>query len=167
RVDVHRDAIFFHVVKSEGPRSLYLGLTPAFMRLVLYGSLRLGLYEPSKYVCGMAFESSNVLVKIASGAFSGAIATALTNPMEVLKLCRFKAFSERFRTCHTSCFSFSQIRLQMNPNLRRGAIRELRKIASEEGISALWKGVGPEMARAAALTASQLATCDESKRVKF
>ena len=66
-------------MKSEGPRSLYLGLTPAFMRLVLYGSLRLGLYEPSKYVCGMAFESSNVLVKIASGAFSGAIANALTN----------------------------------------------------------------------------------------
>ena len=55
----------------------------------------------------------------------------------------------------------------MNPNLRRGAIGELRRIASEEGITALWKGVGPAMARAAALTASQLATYDESKRVKF
>ncbi|XP_057487344.1 uncharacterized protein LOC130773425 isoform X1 [Actinidia eriantha] len=157
--------LFVQLVKSEGPRSLYLGLTPAFMRSVLYGGLRLGLYEPSKYVCKMAFESSNVLVKIASGAFSGAIATALTNPAEVLKVCRFRAFSERFRTCHTSCFSFSQVRLQMNPNLRRGAIGELRRIASEEGITALWKGVGPAMTRAAALTASQLATYDESKRI--
>ncbi|XP_057483549.1 uncharacterized protein LOC130770207 isoform X2 [Actinidia eriantha] len=134
--------LFVQLVKSEGPRSLYLGLTPAFMRSVLYGGLRLGLYEPSKYVCKMAFESSNVLVKIASGAFSGAIATALTNPAEVLK-----------------------VRLQMNPNLRRGAIGELRRIASEEGITALWKGVGPAMTRAAALTASQLATYDESKRI--
>ena len=49
----------------------------------------------------------------------------------------------------------------MNPNLRRGAIGEMRKIASEEGITALWKGVGP------AMTASQLATYDESKWVKF
>ncbi|KAL6952428.1 hypothetical protein U1Q18_034208 [Sarracenia purpurea var. burkii] len=134
--------LFVQLLKTEGPRSLYLGLTPAFMRSVLYGGLRLGLYEPSKYVCDMAFESSNVLVKIASGAFSGAIATALTNPVEVLK-----------------------VRLQMNPNSRRGAIGEARKIASEEGITGLWKGVGPAMARAAALTASQLATYDESKQV--
>lgn len=74
------------VVKSEGLRSLYLGLTPALMRSVLYGGLRLGLYEPSKYVCELAFESPNVLMKIASGAFSGAVATALTNPVEVLKV---------------------------------------------------------------------------------
>ncbi|XP_028083380.1 mitochondrial substrate carrier family protein ucpB isoform X3 [Camellia sinensis] len=134
--------LFVTVLKSEGPRFLYLGLTPALTRSVLYGGLRLGLYAPTKYVCELAFESTNVLVKIASGAFSGAFATALTNPVEVLK-----------------------VRLQMNPNLRRGAIGEMRKIASEEGITALWKGVGPAMARAASLTASQLATYDESKRV--
>ncbi|KAL8054897.1 hypothetical protein ABFS82_04G021800 [Erythranthe guttata] len=128
------------VVKSEGPRSLYLGLTPALMRSVLYGGLRLGLYEPSKYVCEMAFESTNVLMKIASGAFSGAFATALTNPVEVLK-----------------------VRLQMNTKVKSGPVQEFRKIASEEGVAALWKGVGPAMTRAAALTASQLATYDESK----
>jgi hypothetical protein len=55
----------------------------------------------------------------------------------------------------------------MNPNLRRGPIGELQRIVSEEGIRALWKGVGPAMARAAGLTASQLATYDETKRVKF
>lgn len=55
----------------------------------------------------------------------------------------------------------------MNPNLRKGAAGELRTIISEEGVKALWKGVGPAMARAAALTASQLATYDETKRVKF
>ncbi|XP_062145498.1 uncharacterized protein LOC133852766 isoform X2 [Alnus glutinosa] len=130
------------VLKNEGPRSMYLGLAPALTRSVLYGGLRLGLYEPSKFVCDWAFGSTNILVKIASGAFSGGIATALTNPVEVLK-----------------------VRLQMNPNLRRGPIGELQRIVSEEGIRALWKGVGPAMARAAAMTASQLASYDESKRI--
>lgn len=46
-----------------------------------------------------------------------------------------------------------------------GPIQELQKIASEEGVAALWKGVGPAMTRAATLTASQLATYDESKQV--
>ena len=55
----------------------------------------------------------------------------------------------------------------MNNNAWRGAIRELQKIAAKEGVLALWKGVEPAMARARALTASQLATYDEFKRVRF
>ncbi|KAG8389418.1 hypothetical protein BUALT_Bualt02G0227300 [Buddleja alternifolia] len=52
----------------------------------------------------------------------------------------------------------------MNTKATSGSIQELQKIVSQEGVRALWKGVGPAMARAAALTASQLATYDESKR---
>lgn len=73
-------------MKNEGPKSLYQGLTPALTRSVVYGGLRLGLYEPSKHACDLAFGSSNVLVKLASGMFAGAVATALTNPMEILKV---------------------------------------------------------------------------------
>ncbi|CAL1358863.1 unnamed protein product [Linum trigynum] len=133
---------FLKILKNEGPKGLYLGLTPALTRSVLYGGLRLGLYEPTKYATNLAFGSTNIFVKIASGAFSGALATALTNPTEVLK-----------------------VRLQMNANPgNRGVIGEIRKIISEEGTRALWKGVGPGMARASALTASQLATYDETKQ---
>ncbi|CAI0394980.1 unnamed protein product [Linum tenue] len=133
---------FLKILKNEGPKGLYLGLTPALTRSVLYGGLRLGLYEPAKYASSLAFGSTNIFVKIASGAFSGALATALTNPTEVLK-----------------------VRLQMNANPGNGGvIAEIRKIISEEGTRALWKGVGPGMARASALTASQLATYDETKQ---
>ncbi|KAK4281099.1 hypothetical protein QN277_012632 [Acacia crassicarpa] len=135
--------LFLQVLKNEGPRSFYLGLTPSLTRSVVYGGLRLGLYEPSKHACDLAFGSTNVLVKIASGAFSGAFATALTNPMEVLK-----------------------VRLQMNPDKRKGGpILELRRTISEEGVRGLWKGVGPAMVRAASLTASQLASYDETKQI--
>ncbi|GMH02651.1 hypothetical protein Nepgr_004490 [Nepenthes gracilis] len=132
--------LFVQMLKNEGPISLYLGLAPALSRSVLYGGLRLGLYEPSKHVCELAFGSSNILVKIASGAFAGSLATALTNPLEVLK-----------------------VRLQMHSS-SRGVINEMRQVALEGGVIALWKGVGPAMTRAAALTSSQLTTYDESKR---
>ncbi|XP_050235545.1 uncharacterized protein LOC126685672 isoform X2 [Mercurialis annua] len=135
--------LFVQVLKNEGPKALYSGLTPSLIRSLIYGGLRLGLYEPSKYACDLAFGSTNLLVKIASGAISGAFATAVTNPVEVLK-----------------------VRLQMNINRKQvGPVAELRKIISEEGVWALWKGVGPATVRAAALTASQLATYDETKRV--
>lgn len=84
------------VLKKEGPKALYLGLMPALIRSVLYGGLRLGLYEPSKYACNLAFGSTNILLKIASGAFAGAVATALTNPVEVLKVCNHVRHSGTF-----------------------------------------------------------------------
>lgn len=133
-------ATFARIVKIEGPGALYLGLAPALTRSVVYGGLRIGLYEPCKYICDFMFGSTNIIVKLASGAFSGAIATALTNPTEVLK-----------------------VKLQMNSNSGRGPIKEIRQMVSNDGMRSLWKGVGPAMTRASALTASQLATYDESK----
>ncbi|CAF2141399.1 unnamed protein product [Brassica napus] len=132
--------IFLQLLKNEGPRSLYLGLTPSLTRSGFYGGLRLGLYEPTKVSFDWAFGSTTVLVKIASGEFAGAFSTALTNPVEVVK-----------------------VRLQMNPNAVPMA--QVREIVSIGGIGALWKGFGPAMVRAAALTASQLATYDETKRI--
>ncbi|CAA6669062.1 unnamed protein product [Spirodela intermedia] len=117
------------------------GLCPSTDKISSIWRSTFGLYEPCKHVCDVMLASTNILVKIASGAFSGAIATALTNPVEVLK-----------------------VRVQMNSNSRGGPINEVRKIVREEGLRALWKGVGPAMARAGALTASQLATYDESKQ---
>ncbi|KAK4791756.1 hypothetical protein SAY86_032169 [Trapa natans] len=105
--------LLLQIVNNEGLRALYMGLMPALIRSILYGGLRLG-----------------------------AFATAVTNPVEVIK-----------------------VRLQMNSGYREaGLIGEMRKIAYDGGIKSLWKGVGPAMARAATLTASQLATYDESKR---
>ncbi|KAL5707134.1 hypothetical protein ACHQM5_025221 [Ranunculus cassubicifolius] len=111
------------ILKSEGPRALYLGVMPALVRSVTYGGLRIGLYEPSKYVSEWAFGSSNILLKVASGHSLGL--------------------------------------LQLPSRIQW---KELQRIISEEGFKALWKGVGAAMTRAAALTASQMATYDESKR---
>lgn len=130
------------MVQNEGPRSLYKGIVPALLRSALYGGLRLGLYEPCKGVLDRAFDCTNILTKIAAGAMSGAIATAATNPMEVLK-----------------------VRMQVSLQPSDGKFyRELRNLLVNEGLSGFWRGVGPSMARASTLTASQLATYDESKQ---
>lgn len=42
----------------------------------------------------------------------------------------------------------------MNQNSSKGPTEELRRISSTEGMTALWKDVGPAMVRAAALNAS-------------
>lgn len=132
--------IFTQMVEAEGTRSLYLGLAPALTRSVVYGGLRLGLYEPCKHVCSYAFGSTSFAFKFASGVVAGGLATALTNPMEVLK-----------------------VRLQMSKS-STSTIGEMRKVLAHEGFKALWKGVGPAMARAGCLTASQMATYDEAKQ---
>jgi solute carrier family 25 uncoupling protein 8/9 len=48
---------------------------------------------------------------------------------------------------------------------RISTVGMVRKIVAEEGLKALWKGVGPAMVRAGCLTASQMATYDEAKQV--
>uniref|UniRef100_A0ACD5Y5L4 Uncharacterized protein n=1 Tax=Avena sativa TaxID=4498 RepID=A0ACD5Y5L4_AVESA len=131
--NLSQGAIFTQMVKKEGPRSLYLGFAPALTRSLVYGGLRLGLYEPCKHVCSYAFGSTNFAFKFASGVVAGALATTLTNPMEVLK-----------------------VRSQMSTS-RISTIGMMRKIVAEEGLKALWKGVGPAMVRAGCLTASQMA----------
>ncbi|XP_057782435.1 uncharacterized protein LOC131000510 isoform X2 [Salvia miltiorrhiza] len=131
-----------NLVKNEGLRALYMGLTPGLVRSLFYGGLRLGLYEPSLRLSEMAFGSPNILTKVVVGAFSGALATAVTNPVEVLK-----------------------VRMQMGRLTTKGPLQELRKMAAEEGLTGFWKGAGPEMTRAAVFTASQLATYDETKRL--
>jgi len=39
---------FVNIVKNEGVLALYLGTSPAVWRQLLYGGLRIGLYEPIK-----------------------------------------------------------------------------------------------------------------------
>lgn len=132
-----------HMVHNEGPQSLYKGIVPSLLRSALYGGLRLGLYEPCKGAFDWILDCTNIFTKIAAGALSGAIATATTNPMEVMK-----------------------VRMQVSRQPSDGSlVRELRNMLAVEGLAGLWRGVGPSMARASALTASQLATYDESKQM--
>lgn len=79
--------------------------------------LRLGMYAPMKTVVG-ADTDPTLLKKIAAGSASGAVATFITNPIELLKT-----------------------RLQSNS--AAAPLQVLQKIVRENGVTGLWKGTMP------------------------
>ncbi|KAK4357309.1 hypothetical protein RND71_022919 [Anisodus tanguticus] len=102
--------------------------------------------------------TSDVVSHFGTSGMSVAAATGITHPLDVLKVrLQMQLVGQRGPLV-------GMVWLQMNTRSSVGPIHEMRRIASEEGVRALWKGVGPAMERAATLTASQLATYDESKQ---
>ncbi|BDA51103.1 probable mitochondrial uncoupling protein 2 [Coccomyxa sp. Obi] len=127
------------VVQSEGYAALMSGVSATVARGLFYGGLRLGMYGPMKTAMG-ADTDPTVLKKVAAGSASGAIATFITNPIELLKT--------RLQSCSTM-----------------GPLQIIKKIIKQDGVTGLWKGTMPSAVRGTLLTASQCATYDDTKRL--
>lgn len=66
------------VVKNEGIRSLYKGLSATWLREGSYSSIRLGLYEPFKQLFGATDNAHTPFyIMLISGAMSGMVASAI------------------------------------------------------------------------------------------
>lgn len=85
--------------------------------MLLHAGLRLGMYSPMKTAMG-ADTDPTVLKKVAAGSASGAIATFITNPIELLKT--------RLQSCSTM-----------------GPLQVIKKIVKQDGVTGLWKGTMP------------------------
>lgn len=146
--------------KTEGPTALFKGLAPALLRQSTYGSLRYGLYGPIRNSLGVPSSSSSpagstttshtdipLWKKIVAGGTSGALASAIANPMDLLKV--------RLQTD-------GQI-VKLQSKQYTGMTHAFLSILREEGVMGLWKGVGPTVGRATILAAVELATYDEVK----
>lgn len=180
------------ILRSEGVRGLYRGLAPSLLREASYSSLRLGLYEPMRdalaLVAGAPERGSSLGVKFAAGATSGVIGSAIANPADLLKV-RLQAAG--VGAAGGAAAPSPTLRLQAAgagaaggaaapsptpaaaspagppahpPPPHRGlASMAAHIVATEGGVVALWRGVRPSMARAAVLTACQVATYDHIK----
>ncbi|KIH94738.1 solute carrier family 25 (mitochondrial dicarboxylate transporter), member 10 [Sporothrix brasiliensis 5110] len=153
---------FAHIVRTEGIRGLYSGLSASLLRQLTYSTTRFGLYEAIKgrleeYAAGKpdagrkkkkAQVSFGALVVAASvagmaGGFAG-------NAADVLNV----------RMQHDAALPVEKRRGYRN------AVHGLVRLAREEGLAKGWfRGVWPNSIRAAAMTASQLASYDSAKRV--
>eukprot|EP00271_Cylindrocystis_brebissonii_P012819 TRINITY_DN32324_c0_g1_i1.p1 TRINITY_DN32324_c0_g1~~TRINITY_DN32324_c0_g1_i1.p1 ORF type:complete len:308 (-),score=48.49 TRINITY_DN32324_c0_g1_i1:722-1645(-) len=137
------------IAKEEGPGALWKGLTPGLHRQILFGGLRIGLYEPVKslYV-GKDFQGDVPLYKkIAAGLTTGAIGIAIANPTDLVKV---RLQSEGRLAPGT-------------PRRYSGALNAYSTIVRQEGVGALWTGVGPNIARNAIVNAAELASYDQIK----
>jgi len=118
------------VVKEEGPKALYKGLTPFVTHLTLKYALRFGLFEKIRVVLngGKTTASSNGQNFIAGLAVGCIEATMIVTPFEVIKT-----------------------RLQKqkgNVDLKyKGPIDVVVKVVREEGLRRLWSGNVPTVIR--------------------
>jgi len=139
------------LLRAEGARALFKGLSPALLRQSTYGSIRYGLYVPLRDAlgadAGVGAGAGGQLAlgkKVVAGAAAGALASGIANPTDLVK-----------------------VRMQTAGMLKEGKYRGVahcfRQIVRDEGVVGLWTGVGPTMGRATALAAAELTTYDEVK----
>lgn len=75
------------IVTTEGIRGLYKGIPAAWLREGTYSGIRLGLYEPFKYLLGETDPRNTPLwMKFAAGSMSGAVGSVVGNPFDMLKV---------------------------------------------------------------------------------
>ena len=140
---------FIHILTHSGPRGLYSGLSASLLRQITYSTTRFGIYEDlkSRFTPPNTTPSLPLLITLAST--SGFIGGIAGNAADVLNV----------RMQHDASLPPAQRRNYAH------ALDGLVRMTREEGPRSLFRGVWPNSARAAAMTASQLASYDVFKRV--
>ncbi|XP_020599848.1 mitochondrial uncoupling protein 1-like isoform X2 [Phalaenopsis equestris] len=138
------------IAREEGLAALWKGIIPGLHRQFLYGGLRIGLYEPVKsfYVGDYYVGDISLSKKILAGLTTGAIAIAVANPTDLVKV-RLQA-EGKLPVGVSRCYS--------------GALNAYYTIIRQEGLGALWTGLGPNIVRNAIINAAELASYDHVKQ---
>ncbi|KAK9727158.1 hypothetical protein RND81_05G262500 [Saponaria officinalis] len=137
------------IAREEGLPSLWKGVIPGLHRQFLYGGLRISLYDPFKIFFVGAFLVGDIPIfqKILAALLTGAIAILVANPTDLVKV-RLQAEGK------------------LPPGVPRrysGALNAYSSIIRQEGLWALWTGLGPNIARNAIVNAAELASYDHVK----
>ncbi|KAE9416299.1 hypothetical protein Angca_002452 [Angiostrongylus cantonensis] len=143
----------FHALKSitkrEGLLALYNGLSGNLLKEVTYTTTRLGVFTWLLEYFSTKDKPVSFTKKAALGATAGACAAAVGTPAEVVII----------RMCGDGAFPPEQRR-----NYRH-AFHALSQITKTEGLSILYRGFGPTVARAMVLNGSQLSTYSQTKQL--
>ncbi|KAJ1560188.1 hypothetical protein HK405_007944 [Cladochytrium tenue] len=149
------------VFREEGAKGLMKGWQPSFLREAGYSGLRFGTYDAVKAIYetrvfrltrggggggGDARESTPLYIKIAAGATTGGVGSAIMNPMDLIKV-RMQADRSGLRYHNSLIFA-------------------VRDILRHDGVAnGFYRGVGPTTTRAMVLTAAQLPSYDHAKEM--
>eukprot|EP00040_Diaphanoeca_grandis_P001669 m.19136 g.19136 ORF g.19136 m.19136 type:complete len:296 (-) comp12350_c0_seq1:89-976(-) len=130
---------FADVYRTQGIRGLQSGLQLAMFREGSKALLRIGCYRP---ILDQMHDPSNgsapISKRMAAGMTSGAVASFVFNPIELVK-------TRQQGKTSTSGFNY------------KGPIDGLRQL-SAEGVGAMWRGTGVAMVRSAMVTGPHLTT---------
>ena len=141
--------VMSNILATDGVKGLYAGLSASLLRQAVYGTARLGLHRAFSDHMREAGGGGPLPAwkTLLSSMGSGAIASVIGNPMDI-----------------------SMVRMQAD-SLKPAAQRRgyahvfdaLTRIAREEGVTALWRGFQPTVARAIAMNVGMMATYDVAK----
>eukprot|EP00939_MAST-03C_sp_MAST-3C-sp1_P004490 g4490.t1 len=136
-------AVARSLVSSGGYSRLWSGLGASLQRQLVYGQLRIGVYN--SIVDSNVFDTQNIRSKLFVGALAGVSSAALANPLDLI-IVRTQAES-----------SLPSTKQRYN----RGAFRSIATVYRELGLLGMFsRGVGPTMSRAAIVTACEQGTYD-------
>ncbi|XP_028771472.1 mitochondrial uncoupling protein 2 [Neltuma alba] len=138
------------IAREEGLLALWKGIIPGLHRQFVYGGLRIGLYDPVKtFLVGSAFVGEIPLYQmILAAMLTGALGIMVANPTDLVKV---RLQSE------------GQLPIGV-PRRYSGSMDAYFTIMRQEGLGALWTGLGPNIARNAIINAAELASYDKVKR---
>lgn len=135
------------------------GLVATWMRGFSQTGLRIGLYPTMKRLYTREGSGDGLAVKIGAGATTGAIGSAIANPIDLVRV-RFQGEGGMI----LNGFYTTGLRSGMAPS-HSHTIAAFIDIFRLEGVPGLWRGVSANMARASLLSAGQLTTYDQCKQV--
>lgn len=155
-----------NIARTEGFFKLYAGLSASILRQATYSTVRFGVYDKLKQVVAkrtngndfshrgqdhvdprlltLCFPDPTVWHLLACSSLAGALGGACGNPGDVINV-------------------RMQNDGQLPPHLRRNykhALDGVIRMSREEGLSSLFRGVGPNVNRAILMTSSQCVSYD-------
>ncbi|KAM9390944.1 mitochondrial 2-oxoglutarate/malate carrier protein isoform 1-T1 [Salvelinus alpinus] len=137
------------ILKNEGLGGIYTGLSAGLLRQATYTTTRLGIYTVLfEKMTGQDGTPPSFLMKALIGMTAGATGAFVGTPAEVA-LIRMTADG------------------RLPADQKRGysnVFNALARITKEEGVTTLWRGCIPTMARAVVVNAAQLASYSQSKQ---
>lgn len=145
---VARLSLALEVVRREGFRGMYRGLSAGLMRQALYSTTRFGFYDIAKRALGETrTHPLPYYRKVMATMTGGSCAAAVACPADMM-LVRMQADG------------------RLPPAQRRNyrnVLHGLYRVAREEGIPAWYRGLGPLVVRGVLVTTAQFSTYDQVK----
>jgi dicarboxylate transporter 10 len=156
---------FMHILRTAGPAGLYSGISASLLRQITYSTVRFGVYEELK---ARAATTATTTTTLPDGTVTTSTAPAQA-PFPVLVA--LAAASGFLGGISGNVADVLNVRMQhdaaLPPHRRRNyrhALDGWVRMTRDEGVRGWFRGWWPNSVRAAAMTASQLASYDVAKR---
>ncbi|KAF2905618.1 hypothetical protein ILUMI_00556 [Ignelater luminosus] len=137
------------IIRKEGILALYSGLSASIARQATYTGVRLGSFQTLIDYFTENGKPPNLIVKCLCGVVSGAVGGIAGLPADVAL---------------TRMAADGNAPLEKRRNYKH-VIDAIIRICNEEGFFALYRGLGPTIARAAIINIAQLVSYSQTKEV--